>query len=50
MSRRGVDITSLTPEERLDLLHELWDSVAATPAAIPLTEVQRIELDRRLRE
>ncbi len=48
MSKRGLDIASLTPEERLDLLEELWDSLAATPGAIPLTEAQRAELDRRL--
>ena len=48
MSKRGLDIASLTPEERLDLLEELWDSLGATPEAIPLTEAQRAELDRRL--
>ena len=48
MGKRGVDIASLTPEERLDLLEELWDSLAATPGAIPLTDAQRAELDRRL--
>jgi putative addiction module component (TIGR02574 family) len=48
MSKRGVEIASLTREERLDLLDELWDSLAATSAAIPLTEAQRTELDRRL--
>ena len=48
MSKRGLDIASLTPEERLDLLEELWDSLAITPEAIPLTGVQRTELDRRL--
>jgi len=48
MSKRGVDIASLTPEQRLDLLEELWDSLAATPEAIPLTDAQRGELDRRL--
>jgi putative addiction module component (TIGR02574 family) len=48
MSRRGLDIASLTPEERLGLLEELWDSLAAAPGAVPLTEAQRAELDRRL--
>ena len=48
MSKRGLDIASLTPEERLDLLEELWDTLAARPEAIPLTEAQRAELDRRL--
>lgn len=48
MSKRGLDIASLTPEERLDLLEELWDSLGVAPEAIPLTEAQRAELDRRL--
>lgn len=48
MTRRGVDIASLTPEERLSLLEELWDSLAPAPEAVPLTDTQRSELDRRL--
>jgi len=48
MSTRGFDIASLTREERLELLEKLWDSLGAAPEAIPLSEVQRAELDRRL--
>jgi len=48
MSKRGVDIGSVTPEERLSLLEELWESLAAAPEAVPLTEAQRAEVDRRL--
>ncbi len=43
-----IDITSLSLEERLRLLDELWESLSRTPEAIPLTEAQRGELDRRL--
>ena len=50
MSKPDLDIGSLTPEERLSLLEELWESLAATPEAIPLTDAQRAELDRRLDE
>ena len=50
MSKRAVDIAALTPEERLSLLEQLWDSLTATPEAIPLTEAQRDELDRRLND
>jgi len=48
MSKRGVDIASLTLDERLSLLEELLDSLAVAPGAVPLTEAQRAELDRRL--
>jgi putative addiction module component (TIGR02574 family) len=48
MSNRDLDIASLTPEERLSLLEDLWDSLAAVPEALPLTPVQRVELDHRL--
>jgi putative addiction module component (TIGR02574 family) len=48
MSKPDVDIASLNPEERLNLLEELWDSLASTPDAVPLTPAQRAELDRRL--
>jgi len=45
-----IDIASLSSEERLRLLEELWESLSATPEAIPLTTAQREELDRRLDE
>ncbi len=45
-----VDINRLSSEERLRLLEELWESLSATPEAIPLTDAQREELDRRLDE
>ena len=44
----AIDIAKLSPEERLELLEQLWDSLSATPEAIPLTDAQREELDRRL--
>ncbi len=45
-----IDIASLSLEERLRLLDELWESLSWTPEAIPLTSAQREELDRRLDE
>ncbi len=44
----SIDIGKLNSEERLRLLEELWESLTATPEAIPLTNAQREELDRRL--
>lgn len=44
--RSSVDITNLTPKERLALLEDIWDSL--NPEDVPVTEAQRGELDRRL--
>jgi putative addiction module component (TIGR02574 family) len=35
-------------EDRLRLVEDLWDSIAADQSALPLTDAQRRELDRRL--
>ena len=40
---------SLSAEDRLELIEELWDSLVATPEAIPVSEAQRKELTRRRR-
>ena len=50
MAKLEIDINQLSPEERLDLIEELWDSLSEDPANIPLTEAQAKELDRRLEE
>lgn len=48
MPKPLLDISRLTPDERIDLAEALWDSLAATPEAVPLTEAQAEELDLRL--
>lgn len=35
-------------EERIKLVEDLWDSIAADQQALPLTPAQKAELDRRL--
>ena len=50
MAKLEIDINKLSPEERLDLIEELWDSLSTDPAKIPLTDAQANELDRRLAE
>ncbi len=46
MKELGID--RLSVEERLALVHEIWDSIAASPTPLPLTEVQKRLLDQRL--
>ena len=45
-----AEILELPVEERVRLVEAIWDSISAVPDAIPLTEWQRQELDRRLAE
>lgn len=48
MSKPTLDIEKLSPDERLELLEELWDSLRKEPSSVPLTQAQQEELDRRL--
>ncbi len=45
-----ADILSLPVAERILLVEDIWDSIASIPEAVPLTEAQREEIDRRLEE
>ncbi|MDP2956389.1 MAG: addiction module protein [Longimicrobiales bacterium] len=38
----------LTVAERIQLVEDLWDSIAEAEEVLELTEAQRVELDRRL--
>jgi putative addiction module component (TIGR02574 family) len=42
------ELRKLSVAERLQLVQDLWDSIAEEPGALPLTDAQREELDRRL--
>jgi len=48
MSQAALNIDDLSPQERLDLLERLWESLRDLPQTIPFTDAQRAELDRRL--
>ena len=54
MAQPAFDYLSLSIEERLKLVGDIWDSIAeaanASPDVLPLTEEQRAELDRRIAE
>jgi putative addiction module component (TIGR02574 family) len=45
VSIKSLGIEQLSVAERLVLVEELWDSIAAST---PISEAQRAELDRRL--
>jgi putative addiction module component (TIGR02574 family) len=50
ISAKALGIDQLNVEERLTLVEEIWASICADSAGFPLTEAQRAELDRRVRD
>ena len=44
-----ADLRTLSIGERMRLVEDIWDSIAADQALLPLTDAQRAELDRRLK-
>lgn len=49
MSRLAKDdILSLSVSERIQLVEDIWDSIANVPDAVQLSDEQKMELDSRL--
>jgi putative addiction module component (TIGR02574 family) len=48
LSHMNDDLRKLPLDERIRLVEDLWDSIAADQNLLPLTPEQRAELDRRL--
>ncbi len=42
------DVLALSVPERVKLVQAIWDSIASVPDAVPVTNAEREELDRRL--
>jgi putative addiction module component (TIGR02574 family) len=46
MSDLALELARLSPRQRLDLIESLWESL--DDKDVPVTDVQRAELDRRI--
>ena len=47
----GIEISEvleLSVDERIELVQQIWDSIAELPEAMKLTDAQRQELEQRL--
>ncbi len=42
------ELLKLSTSERIQLVEDLWDSIAQNPELVPVTDAQKAELDRRL--
>lgn len=47
MNQTHSSIFDLSPPEKLQLVEDLWDDLAATPQAVPVHEWQKQELAKR---
>ncbi len=47
MSQTAVSVFDLSPSEKLQLVEDLWDDLAAIPSDVPIPDWQLAELDRR---
>jgi putative addiction module component (TIGR02574 family) len=47
MNAKNTSIFDLSPSEKLQLVEDLWDDLAAAPEEIPVHDWQKEELDRR---
>lgn len=43
-----ADVLRLPPEQRLQIVEAIWDSLAETPETLPISDDLKQELDRRL--
>jgi putative addiction module component (TIGR02574 family) len=49
MSRVSLsDVLELEVAERIRLAQAIWDSIAEVPDAVPISDADRAEIDRRL--
>jgi putative addiction module component (TIGR02574 family) len=48
VSSSKIDVQDLSAEERLNLIEQIWDSLEDED--VPVTEAQKVELDRRIDE
>ncbi len=47
MSVSVTTVFDLSPSEKLQLVEDLWDDLAATPSDVPIQDWQLQELERR---
>ena len=47
MNESDDSLFDLSPSEKLQLVEDLWDDLAATPSDVPVPSWQLEELDRR---
>ena len=47
MNSNVSSVFDLSTSEKLQLVQDLWDDIAASPSEVPVTDWEKEELDRR---
>jgi putative addiction module component (TIGR02574 family) len=48
VTMKSLGIDQLSVDDRMLLLEEIWDSIAADPEVVPITDEQKADLQARL--
>ncbi len=48
MNTQVVEIFELSVAKRIQLVEDIWDSISNAPEELPLSEAEKLELDKRL--
>lgn len=48
MNSQITEILQLSVAERVQIVEDIWDSIADSPEKLPLSENEKVELDKRL--
>jgi len=48
MNTQVAEILELSVAERVQIVEDIWDSISNTPEELPLSEAEKLKLDKRL--
>ena len=49
MNTQVAEILELSVAEKIQIVEDIWDSISQNPEQLPLSEAEKMELDKRLR-
>lgn len=49
MNIQVAEILEMSVAEKIQIVEDIWDSIALSPESLPITEAERRELDNRLK-
>lgn len=48
MNTQVADILELSVAEKIQIVEDIWDSISQNPEQLPVSEAEKLELDKRL--